>query len=206
MVSSVACGAQIPSIEEVAKLSQEAGKAQNSGNFERAEEYHRAYLEGLRQIPGVPPHEIARALSNWASTLNMLSKHIDAERALLEAQETLEKYPTDDPLQEAVLYANLGDAMARQGRLEEGEQYFQRSLQIFGATIGMDRPLAISTKTGLAYIYMQRGELELSKQVYEEALGAIHQWSGPDHPFVRKIEAEYEEVLRQIESQKQKSQ
>ncbi len=49
---------------------------------------------------------------------------------------------------------------------------------------------------------MQRGELELSKQVYEEALGAILQWGGPDHPLVRKIEAEYEKVLQQIESQK----
>ena len=202
MVSSVTCGAQIPSIEDVAKLHQEAVEAQNSGHWERAEEYHRATVEGLRQIPGVPPHEIARALSNLASTLNLLSKHVDAERALLEAQEILEKYPTDDPLQEAALYGNLGDAMARQGRLEEGEQYYQRSLQIVGATLGMDDIFAISMKVGLAYIYRQRGELELSKQVYEEALGAMLQWAGPDHPIVRKIEAEYEKVLQQIESQK----
>ncbi len=142
MVSFVACGQEIPSIEAVAKLHQEAVEAQNSGNWQSAEEYHRAYLEGLRQIPRVPPHEIARAQSNWASTLNLLSRHVEAERVLLEAQETLEKYPTDDPLQEAVLYGNLGDAAARQGRLEEGEQYYQRSLQIIGATVGMDHIFA----------------------------------------------------------------
>lgn len=202
--SLVVAAEKTPSIDSIVKLHEQAVRAQNSGDWQRAEEFHRAILEGARKIPGFPGNEIARALSNWASTLNLLSKHADAERALLEAKDLLKLHPTSDPLQVAVLYGNLGDATARQGRLKEAEQHHQRALQIISTTAGAPESFTASNKAGLAYIFWKRGNLKSSKQYYEEALRVLLPLAGPNHPIVMKFRTEYEIVLQRIESKKAK--
>ena len=80
-------------MSRIAALHQQAVAAQNAGNYTEAERLHRAVLDGINRVPGFPKNELARALSNLASVLNLRQRPDEALRLLRRAQTLLTEQP-----------------------------------------------------------------------------------------------------------------
>ncbi len=177
-------------------LLQNAYSSQNKGNFVQAERYHRQALEYMKGLEGFPSHEIARQLSNLASSLNHLKKGEEAEKLLYEAQEILKDFPSSDVMQYAVLYGNIAESQRLQGKLKEAEANYQKALFIAEKNEKGDKIFIASDKAGLALIWAQQGKCRQAEIYYKEALPILIKRGGSDHPIVKKIQTEYNGITK----------
>jgi len=196
LIFSWAC-AQEPSDAawaRVAELRTRAAEAQNAGEYVEAEKYHRATLETAGEIPDFPLNERARLLSNLASALNLLGRPDEALKLLSDAEMLLQTNPSNDPGQYITLDHNIGRAHALGEDWEEAEIRYSSARDLIDAANAAETFYGAENHLGFAYVYWNTGRLEQAEASYKLAVAHFHEWLGPTHPVVQRMEAELAEV------------
>ena len=101
------------------------------------------------------------------------------EAALREA----ESFGASDP-RLATTLNNLAELRRAQGRYEEAEPLFRRSLVIEEKALGPDHPEVGMMLGNLAGLYREQGRNAEAEPLYRRALGIAEKALGPDHPNV----------------------
>ncbi|MBT6561325.1 MAG: tetratricopeptide repeat protein, partial [Candidatus Scalindua sp.] len=87
------------------------------------------------------------------------------------------KHPDD-----ATTLNNLALLYSTQGKYEEAEPLYKRSLEIKEKSFGPDHPDVATTLNNLADLYRQQGKYEEAEPLYLRDLEITEKSLGPDHP------------------------
>jgi eukaryotic-like serine/threonine-protein kinase len=178
-------------------LASQADSQQNQGNYSESESSRRQLISLMEQT-NFSPVEIARQLSNLASVLNLSGNPEEAQMSCERAQSILEKNPTDDLVQEAVLLGNLAEALRLQGNLEGARVRFEEELSLLSSSGLGDTHFAASAMVGIGAVEAELGNLQEAKALYEVALPIFLKISDESHPTTARIVQEYETIQNRI--------
>ena len=78
----------------------------------------------------------------------------------------------------------LHPAVLRQGKYDEAQPYFDRSLSIDEKSLGPDHPSTITSRAWIADNLKKKGDLVAARPVMEEIVASRERVQGPDHPDV----------------------
>jgi eukaryotic-like serine/threonine-protein kinase len=98
----------------------------------------------------------------------------------------LAKSRRGEPVLEARVHGGVGVLLARQGKLPEALDRFQRALALFEAALGPDHPHVAKTLENVANVRRSQGELAKARADYERALAIGERALGPKHPGVAR--------------------
>jgi len=183
-------------LQMLGALDQQAAQAQNEGNYTQAVKSRRQLISLMEQV-NFRPSEIARQLSNLASVLNILGQPVEAQTALEMALELLNRNPTNDKVQMAVLQGNLGEALFKQGEFESARVRFKNELDILRELSMENTHFAASARIGIGSIEAKLGNYNEALAHYEFAIPILRSISDDSHPVTSRVLGEYEEI-RQI--------
>jgi tetratricopeptide (TPR) repeat protein len=185
-------------LSRLAALHQQASVAQNAGDYKEAERLHRAVVDGASRVPGFPPSELARLLSNLASVLTLQDRPDEALPLLRRADALLAQQPSNDPAQYATLHGNFGEAYTRRSQWKDAEREFEESLAVLAKAGVTDRTYRFEYDHGLGYVYWKTGRLVEARARYEAALQTVRSIAPESHPVRRRWEQEYELLLESL--------
>ena len=109
----------------------------------------------------------------WGQCARLLP-HVQAFR--LGAVQALES------LESARVFGKSASYLWAQGRYEEAEPLFQRSLEIKEKALGGDHPDLATTLNNLALLYSDQGRYEEAEPLYQRSLEIYEKALGDDHP------------------------
>jgi tetratricopeptide (TPR) repeat protein len=144
------------------------------------------------------PNELARALSNLASVLNLRHRPDEALPLLRRAQTLLAEQPSSDPAQYSTLHGNFGNAFIEQHQWQAAEREFNQSIAVLTKAGVTDRMYLFEFDYGLGYVYWKTGRLMEAKRHYEAALATVRAISPSSHPVRQRWEQEYAEIVRAL--------
>jgi tetratricopeptide (TPR) repeat protein len=84
----------------------------------------------------------------------------------------------------ALLYDN-------QGRYEEAEPMYKRSLDIWEKALGTDHPDVATSLNNLAGLYKDQGRYEEAESMYQRALAILKAKFPAGHPDIKQVESNY---------------
>jgi len=128
-----------------------------------------------------------------ARTLADLERFAEAEAELLSLAETVEKAARVNELP-PVLEA-LGDVYSRQGRFDEAESCFRRSIAMLEEEAPGDPYIGLAT-AGLARVLRDAGRTAEAEVAYRTAISQMEAGWGADDPDLKRAEQELAELLR----------
>jgi tetratricopeptide (TPR) repeat protein len=192
VLALLAAGSPAQTLEQLAVLAQQAAAAQNAGNYQDAERLHRQVLDGVTSLPGFPPSDRARQMSNLASVLNIEGKAPEALGLLRAAEALLKTNPSTDPAQIVTLHFNFAQSHALQREWNLAEQRYQDGFQILESENALESIQANEGLAGLAFVYGHTGRVAQAKTLYEKVLPYFRQLAGADHPTVKRWQHEYD--------------
>ena len=143
-------------LDRLAALHEQAAIAQNTGDYEEAERFHRMAIDTMGKIPDFPLFQQARMYSNLASVLNLRGNADEALPFLNRAQDLLEQDPPRDFTQASTLHFNLSRTYALTGQLTEAEDEHQQGMEILETNGAQGGILLADADAKLAYIYGRR--------------------------------------------------
>jgi tetratricopeptide (TPR) repeat protein len=192
-----------PTLEDVQLFHSSAVEAQNAGDYEAAESFHRKTLEAVKQMPGYPINERARVMSNLASVLNISGKPRDALALLVPASEILVEHPSQDPGQYIMLTINTGRALALLDRLEEAEVHFLEALSRTEAADAMGTMYGAEARAGYAYLLSRTNRQAEAVEGYQFALDFWSTRLPEDHALVQDLQRELQKAMSDLQQRGQ---
>jgi len=144
-------------------------------------------------------------LTSFAAVLQAQGKILDAERLLVRASRLLEDLPNNAYTEFARTFRSLtseglGLLHYRQGRIDEAEQEFTRSMQSeMTRRGGGDRVRLAKLSSELADVFVARGRYEDAKSLYQQAL---HDASNDSAETATLLE-HFSKLLRILKADKQ---
>jgi tetratricopeptide (TPR) repeat protein len=94
---------------------------------------------------------------------------------------------------------NLAGLYESQGRYEEAEPLYQRSLAISEKALGPDHPSVATTLNNLAGLYYRQGKYQKAGQAFERIITIFEKALGPDHPNLAVAMSNYAVILGKLE-------
>ena len=119
--------------ERLVGVHERAAEAQNAGDYATAERLHREVLDGSSRLPGFPPSQRARLMSNLASVLTLQDRPAEALLLLRKAEALLGDLSKADPLQVITLHGNLADAYAAARDYKLAEERYDAGFKLLEA-------------------------------------------------------------------------
>lgn len=103
----------------------------------------------------------------------------------------------------AVLLDDLGIVSLVQGRYQQAEAFFQRSLTIrmHSKAKGEKHPSTATSMHNLAMVYKSQGRYKEALPLFEQALAIRQEKLMPKHVDIKTTEEQYEEILRLLDTE-----
>ncbi|WP_413199576.1 CHAT domain-containing protein, partial [Nostoc piscinale] len=79
---------------------------------------------------------------------------------------------------------NLALLYKKQGKYQQAEPLYQRSLAIFEKLLGKEHPLVATSLNNLALVYKAQGKYQQAEPLYQRSLTIREKWLGKEHPDV----------------------
>jgi hypothetical protein len=92
----------------------------------------------------------------------------------------------------------LGDACREQGKFDEAEGLFQRSLAVLEKVRGPEHPDVTKPLRGWGRLHSARGNLATAEPLLQRALAIRKQVLGPTHAETVESQQDYAELLRKM--------
>jgi serine/threonine protein kinase/tetratricopeptide (TPR) repeat protein len=165
------------------------------GNEQARQLYERADA-AIRRIDDLPSYRAA-ALRNLAGIHRKDEKLADAEAAQREALTLLESAPEVSRLAQPVYQLELADLVRKQGRHQEAQELYERSLALHIAKLGATHPRVANVRYGLAMVHKERGSLSVARQLLDDLLSLHGEALGPTHVLLGQTHLTLAEILLQ---------
>lgn len=151
------------------------------GQHEAAAATYAEALAAYETLYG-PDHPIlASALNNLGFAMILAGRSAQA-LPILERGLAIATASDHEPLNQALLEGNLGDALRRLGRLDEAAPHLVRSLDGFRAVYGPDNPQLVPALVDLAKLELDRGQAGSARDHLRDA-ARLATPLGSDHPL-----------------------
>ena len=97
----------------------------------------------------------------------------------------------------AVVLTNLGELFAEQGKYEEAEPLYNRSLEIYEKALGADseHPAVAEALLGLGNLYRDQQRFSDAEPLYERALSILSRTLESDHSDLVELREDYAVLL-----------
>ena len=167
-----------------------ANALQIQGRYREAEPFHRRSVALTEGKPGADPLTLARSLNGLASVLVPLGRQAEAQGLLKRARELLaEPNPRPDPDLADLIDLNLAESLRHQGRLQQAEGLYRKSLANLVKRAGATDLFAASARLGLGLVLIARGSAD-GEKLYRQGLAIYANRLGDKHPIVEQYRDE----------------
>ncbi|HZS53585.1 MAG TPA: tetratricopeptide repeat protein [Bryobacteraceae bacterium] len=162
----------------------------------QAENLYRESIQSAERIKPQDTHAIANAFSKFAEFLYAKNRLPEAEDAYKHALQLLQTGGAESA-DVAVLLNNLGEVYRRQGRSNEAEASYLKSLKFAEANPKFNPREAATAEFNLARLYAQTGRFSEANKYFVAAEEHFRSIFGPTHPtFATVIYVEGDYYLR----------
>jgi CHAT domain-containing protein/tetratricopeptide (TPR) repeat protein len=166
-------------------LTSLAAIANTRENFARAEQLYLRIIAINEKAHGPEHISVAPALFGLASTYSNRGQFARAESLLRRALAIFEKASAGrDDFFTVLTLNNLAAVLKEQGRYEEAEPLYLRSLAAQEKLFGAESETVATTLTNLAALYREKGEYLRAEPLLRRALAAQEKTLGPTHADV----------------------
>jgi len=163
---------------------QVCGPLHHLGNFAEAEALVRRALAICRQSFGPDHPDVATALNNLATLLQVMNRPAEAEPLLRRSLAIREKSLGPDHPDVASGLATLAWFLQATNRLAEAEPLMRRGLEIDEHSFGADHPKVARDLNNLATLLQDTNRLAEAEPLLRRALAIDEHTFGPNHPNV----------------------
>ncbi len=125
-------------------------------------------------------------------------RYTEAEKLLKLALAEAEKFGSSDPRM-ATSLNNLAALYDTQGKYDQAEPLYRRSLAIREKALGPDHPDVATSLNNLAALYKTQGKYDQAEPLYKRSLAIKEKALGPDHPDVATVLENYAGLLKATE-------
>jgi eukaryotic-like serine/threonine-protein kinase len=154
------------------------------GNYNRAEDMHRAALAICRDLFGPESPETAAALNDLGVALLAEGKLLEAEAVNNEALTVRRRLFHTDNADIATSLNNLANVYRHVGRLKEAESHTREALRIRRELFGKEDLEVADSLRNLCIILGDEGNWTESEAIAREVLAMRRKLLGPEHPWV----------------------
>ena len=172
------------SLEEAARLNQEAIQLYNQGRYADAEPLLKRSLAIQEQALGPNHPEVASLLNNLAEVYESQGRYADAEPLLKRSLAIRENARHPNPADVAESLGNLAGVYSDQGRYAEAESLYKRALAITEKTSGPNHPDVARVLNNLAELYRIQGRYAEAEPLDKRSLMIREKTLDPDDPDV----------------------
>jgi len=157
---------------------------QRIGNYDQAEEMHRAALAIRRKLFGSTSAEVAASLNDLGVELMATRKLSEAETAVGEALAIRRKLFGNENRDTAASLNDLSAVYREAGRLKEAEEMAREALGIRRKLFGAEHLEVVDSLRNLCIILGDEGKWAESEAMAREVLAMRRKALGPEHPWV----------------------
>ena len=186
-------------------LSDSADLAHTLGEYEQAVEYYEQALANELKTFGEDHPNVAISRNNLGATWDSLGDYQKAigyyEQALAS---DIKIYGEDHP-DVAIDRNNLGLAWHALGEYKKAIDYLEQALASDINTYGEDHPQVATYRNNLAGAWYALGEYQKASGYLEQALAGFEKILGANHPNTSGVRANYQQLLADIQNQKNES-
>ena len=172
----------------IQSLKEQARKALEEGNFERAEqllnEASARDLQAAREMQSMANKRLLSAAASKAENGDLKYTQLAYAEAAAYYQQAAKLVPTDE---QSILaeYLNLeGLLWLDAGQYAKARTPLERALGIREKTLGPEHLDAATSFNNLALLYDHQGRYEQAEPLYQRALGILEKALGPEHSDV----------------------
>ncbi len=102
-----------------------------------------------------------------------------------------------DNLREGVTsFLNLATIYRNRGKYDEAEPMYRQALVIDQKILGPEHPFVTISLTSLAAVYEDQGKHVEADPLYRRSLKILNDKLGPNHPDTKKVQRNYNEMLK----------
>jgi serine/threonine protein kinase len=157
---------------------------QEIGNYDRAEEMHRAALAIRRKLFGQESAEAAKSLNDLGLALMANNKLPEAEQAHREALAIRRKLFDNDNADTATSLNDLSSVYRQETKLAKAEPMAREALAIRQKLFGHEHLQVADSLRNLSIILGDEGRWAESEEMAREVLAIRRKLLGPEHPWV----------------------
>jgi serine/threonine protein kinase/tetratricopeptide (TPR) repeat protein len=169
-------------VQTAVAYTRQSHALENGGNFAAADSVLNLAAALFARHPAKNPLERANFLDRRASILARLGRVDEAEPLFREGLETvLEFAPGNDSLL-APSYANLGFALAEQGKLAAAESLYVKAVAVGRRAYGPVHSELAALMSPYAAVLDRMNKVDKADSVYRETLDVRRKLLGADHP------------------------
>jgi tetratricopeptide (TPR) repeat protein len=154
------------------------------GNYDRAEEMHRAALVICRKLFGSESPQAAASLNDLGLALMAENKLAEAEEVDGEAHAIRQRLFGNDHADTATSLNDLSSVYRQQGKLAEAEPMAREALGIRQKLFGNEHLEVADSLRNLSIILGDEGKWAESEATAREVLAIRRKLLGPEHPWV----------------------
>ncbi len=166
------------------RLSQEAGKFYNQGQFAQAAELAQQALR-FAENSFTPEHPfVVTSLNNLAGVYKAQRQYAQAETLYQRALKTREKTLGPEHPNVATSLSSLAELYRVQGQYAQAEPLYRRALAIREKSLTPEHVDLATSLSNLAEASYAQGQYAAAEPLYQRALAIYEKTLGPEHPFV----------------------
>ena len=192
--------ASAQTIEEAAKLRQQARQLYQQARYADAEPFYKRSLAIREKALGTEHPDVGVALNDLATLYLQQGRSADAEPLIKRSLAITEKALGAVHPQVATALNNLAALYYQEGRYADAEPLFKRSLAITEKALGAVHPDVGQSITNLATLYHAQGRYADAEPLFKRSLAITEKALGAVHPQVattlNNLAALYEEQGR----------
>ncbi len=154
------------------------------GNYDRAEEMHRAALSLRQKLFGQESPEVAKSLNDLGLTLMANNKLSEAEEMHREALAIRQRLYGSENEDTAASLNDLGSVYRQESKLAQAEPMAREALAIREKLFGHENLQVADSLRNLGIILGDEGKWTESEAMAREVLAIRRKLLGPEHPWV----------------------
>lgn len=162
------------------------------GRFAEGEAILKIAVDGFTRYCGRLDERTVSAMNNYALCLQGTGKNGEAAAILREILKHSEENHAVTAM--TSIMSNLAETLRLDGQVREAEEMFFKAFRILSMQLGPDCLQCITLLNNLAVCFRDLRKNDMARQHYERALKGFKQYYGPDHPKVKLIEKNLEEL------------
>lgn len=163
------------------RLSDEAGKLYNQGQFAQAEAIAQQALAVAESTLGPDHPDVAANLNSLARLYKSLGRHAQAEQYYQRALAIYEKALGPEHPYVATNLNNLAQLYDTKGQYAQAEALYLRSLSIREKVLGQEHPAVAGSLSNLGLLYETKGQYAQAELLYRRALAIYEKTRAPGH-------------------------
>jgi tetratricopeptide (TPR) repeat protein len=169
------------------------------GRYAEGEPICKVAVNGFQRLSGLQDPQTVASMNNYALCLQGLGKMSEAAAILKQILEV--SIANCTPEATVPIMSNLAETLRLDGEVQEAEKMFFKAFRIMSKVHGPESLQCIHLLNNLAVCFRDMRKNDVARQHYERALKGLRQYYGPEHPKVKLVQKNLEELKTDRETE-----